>query len=90
MQAAWDESLVITGEDTAQVENIDDDLSRELAFYNQVCMVEANPEFLDTNITSRYVPVRVILLRPWDSSSRYFNGEAWSRSPRTDGTSSIS
>ncbi|CAL5221811.1 g4067 [Coccomyxa viridis] len=34
-EAAWDESLVITGEDTAQVENIDDDLSRELAFYNQ-------------------------------------------------------
>ena len=42
VQAAWDESLVITGEDTAQVENIDDDLSRELAFYNQVCTVDAD------------------------------------------------
>ena len=43
LQAAWDESLVITGEDTAQVENIDDDLSRELAFYNQVCMLDTSP-----------------------------------------------
>ena len=35
-QAAWDESLVITGEDPSQVEDVDDDLARELAFYNQV------------------------------------------------------
>lgn len=35
MQAAWDEALVITGEDPSMVEDIDDDLSRELAFYNQ-------------------------------------------------------
>ncbi len=46
VQAAWDESLVITGEDTAQVENIDDDLSRELAFYNQVCISITDPNSL--------------------------------------------
>ncbi|BDA45324.1 probable rRNA-processing protein EBP2 [Coccomyxa sp. Obi] len=34
-EAAWDESLVITGEDPSQVEDVDDDLARELAFYNQ-------------------------------------------------------
>ncbi|EIE20095.1 eukaryotic rRNA processing [Coccomyxa subellipsoidea C-169] len=34
-EAAWDESLVITGEDSTQVEDVDDDLARELAFYNQ-------------------------------------------------------
>ena len=44
VQAAWDESLVITGEDTSQVEDIDDDLSRELAFYNQVCTPTARAE----------------------------------------------
>ena len=43
VQAAWDESLVITGEDTAQVENIDVDLSRELACYIQVCMTITDP-----------------------------------------------
>ncbi len=43
MQAAWDESLVITGEDIAQVEDIDDDLSRELAFYNQVGQMQSSP-----------------------------------------------
>lgn len=36
VQAGWDESLVITGTDPAQVEDVDDDLARELAFYNQV------------------------------------------------------
>lgn len=35
-QAAWDESQVITGEDPSQVIDVDDDLARELAFYNQV------------------------------------------------------
>lgn len=46
MQAAWDESLVITGEDIAQVEDIDDDLSRELAFYNQVGRMQSFPRSL--------------------------------------------
>lgn len=32
----WEETLVISGTDPAQVENVDDDLARELAFYNQV------------------------------------------------------
>ncbi len=36
-QAGWDESLVVTGSDPAQVEDVDDDLARELAFYNQAC-----------------------------------------------------
>ena len=36
MQAAWDESMVISGEDTSMVEDVDDDLTRALAFYNQV------------------------------------------------------
>ncbi|CAK0780053.1 hypothetical protein CVIRNUC_004924 [Coccomyxa viridis] len=34
-EAAWDESMVITGEDASMVEDVDDDLTRELAFYNQ-------------------------------------------------------
>jgi hypothetical protein len=33
----WEETLALTGEDPSQVENVDDDLARELAFYNQVC-----------------------------------------------------
>jgi rRNA-processing protein EBP2 len=36
LQAAWDESLVVTGDNPAQVEDVEDDLARELAFYNQV------------------------------------------------------
>ena len=28
--------MVITGEDASMVEDVDDDLTRELAFYNQV------------------------------------------------------
>ena len=36
LQAGWDESLVVTGSDPTQVEDVDDDLGRELAFYNQV------------------------------------------------------
>lgn len=35
------------------MENIDDDLSRELAFYNQVCTAGADPEFLDATSTSK-------------------------------------
>lgn len=35
-QAAWDEALAVTGTDPAQVEDVEDDLARELAFYNQV------------------------------------------------------
>ncbi len=42
-QAAWDESLVITGEDPSQVEDVDDDLARELAFYNQVAQAHTLP-----------------------------------------------
>ena len=34
--AGWEETLVITNEDPAQVQDVDDDLARELAFYNQV------------------------------------------------------
>lgn len=32
----WRESLVVTGAETTVVEDVDDDLERELAFYNQV------------------------------------------------------
>lgn len=32
----WDELLVVTGEAPTEVGNVDDDLERELAFYNQV------------------------------------------------------
>ncbi len=53
VQAAWDESLVITGEDAAQVEDIDDDLSRELAFYNQVCKFSQPPHLHTLCRTSR-------------------------------------
>ena len=35
-EAAWDETLMITTEQPTHVENVDDDLARELAFYNQV------------------------------------------------------
>lgn len=33
---AWEETQVITGDDSTQVEDVDDDIGRELAFYNQV------------------------------------------------------
>jgi Eukaryotic rRNA processing protein EBP2 len=33
---AWEETLSITSTNPTVVENVDDDLSRELAFYNQV------------------------------------------------------
>ena len=42
-QATWEESLVVTGTDPAQVEDVDDDLARELAFYNQVCRTINSP-----------------------------------------------
>lgn len=32
----WEESLVITAAQPTQVSDVDDDLERELAFYNQV------------------------------------------------------
>ena len=35
-EAAWDETLMITSNDAAQVDDVDDDLARELSFYNQV------------------------------------------------------
>ncbi len=38
IQAAWDESLAVTGTDVAQVQDVEDDLTRELAFYNQVML----------------------------------------------------
>ncbi|GAX82022.1 hypothetical protein CEUSTIGMA_g9450.t1 [Chlamydomonas eustigma] len=34
-EGAWEETLMITNKDDAFVENVDDDLARELAFYNQ-------------------------------------------------------
>lgn len=34
--APWDETQTITGTDPEQVEDVDDDLTRELSFYNQV------------------------------------------------------
>lgn len=34
-EAAWEETQAITSTASCQVENVDDDLSRELAFYNQ-------------------------------------------------------
>lgn len=36
-EADWNESLAITSAEATQVEDVDDDLGRELAFYNQVC-----------------------------------------------------
>ena len=35
-EAAWDETLMITTASKTKVDNVDDDLARELAFYNQV------------------------------------------------------
>ena len=35
-QVAWEETLALTSTAPTQVANIDDDLERELAFYNQV------------------------------------------------------
>jgi hypothetical protein len=37
----WEETLALTGDDPTQVENVDDDLARELAFYNQVGWAQA-------------------------------------------------
>jgi rRNA-processing protein EBP2 len=34
-EAAWDETLMISTEAPTHVDNVDDDLARELAFYNQ-------------------------------------------------------
>lgn len=34
----WIESQVITHATPTEVDNVDDDLARELAFYNQVCL----------------------------------------------------
>ena len=36
-EQAWDETLAITSCNAAEVQNVDDDLERELSFYNQVC-----------------------------------------------------
>jgi rRNA-processing protein EBP2 len=35
-EQGWEESLVVTGKEPTQVADVDDDLERELAFYNQV------------------------------------------------------
>jgi hypothetical protein len=35
-EQGWEESLVVTGREPTQVADVDDDLERELAFYNQV------------------------------------------------------
>lgn len=43
-EAKWEEAQVVTGDDDAEVENVDDDLERELSFYNQVrtvCVMHA-------------------------------------------------
>lgn len=37
-EVEWDETLAVTGEAATVVENVEDDLGRELAFYNQVRM----------------------------------------------------
>jgi hypothetical protein len=34
-EAPWQESLTVTSEHPTQIDNVDDDLERELAFYNQ-------------------------------------------------------
>ena len=36
--ADWLETLVITSDSRPQIENVEDDLTRELAFFNQVCI----------------------------------------------------
>ncbi len=35
-EQAWEETQAVTGEEPTQVDNVEDDLGRELAFYNQV------------------------------------------------------
>jgi len=35
-EQAWEETQVVTGEEPTEVDNVEDDLGRELAFYNQV------------------------------------------------------
>ncbi len=35
-EAAWEETLMVTSDVGTKVGNVDDDLERELAFYNQV------------------------------------------------------
>jgi hypothetical protein len=35
-EQGWEEGLVVTGREPTQVADVDDDLERELAFYNQV------------------------------------------------------
>ena len=35
----WDEAQAVVGEAPTAVQNVDDDLERELAFYNQVCVM---------------------------------------------------
>ena len=37
-EAAWDETLMITTAVPTHVDNVDDDLARELAFYNQASL----------------------------------------------------
>lgn len=39
----WVESQVITHAAPTEVDNVDDDLARELAFYNQVCSTRLIP-----------------------------------------------
>jgi hypothetical protein len=34
-----EESLVVTGREPTQLADMDNDLERELAFYNQVCVI---------------------------------------------------
>lgn len=36
-EASWDEAQAVTADEPTTVADVDDDLERELAFYNQVC-----------------------------------------------------
>lgn len=43
-EAPWDEAQVVTASSAEQVEDVDDDLARELSFYNQVCPFVCAPD----------------------------------------------
>lgn len=41
----WEETLAVTSTAPTQVNDVDDDLERELAFYNQVCVCVARVSY---------------------------------------------
>ena len=49
-EAAWDETLMITSGSKTGVDNVDDDLARELAFYNQVIIIVGKLDYSGTTI----------------------------------------